>query len=230
MQPSGIIRHTAASYSEISWRGPGVPLLAGFLGKFVLDILPAALASVIGGFLFTQYQAGHPAAPHRHRAGHSRFGGDDGHGARRARHDDGLSQVADGGGAEAATPPRMRPPRALRRMPKLPQIVRPIPRQRTPRAHRTRRSGSSPPSSRPHPIQENARRGGGGAERAARDRASRSACAIRTTLLRPATGLPATRIRFSPRRSTSRITWWPRRVTSSPRSAMCSLRSARASA
>jgi hypothetical protein len=41
---------------------PGAPLLAGFFGKFMLDILPAALASVIGGFLFTQYQAGHPAA------------------------------------------------------------------------------------------------------------------------------------------------------------------------
>ncbi len=38
------------------------PLLARFLGKFVLDILPAALASVIGGFLFTQYQFGHAAA------------------------------------------------------------------------------------------------------------------------------------------------------------------------
>ena len=32
------------------------PLLARFIGKFVLDILPAALASVIGGFLFSQYQ------------------------------------------------------------------------------------------------------------------------------------------------------------------------------
>lgn len=37
------------------------PLLARFLG--ILDILPAALASVIGGFLFTQYQFGHAAAP-----------------------------------------------------------------------------------------------------------------------------------------------------------------------
>jgi hypothetical protein len=37
----------------------GVPFLARFLGKFVLDIMPAALASVIGGFLFTQYQFGH---------------------------------------------------------------------------------------------------------------------------------------------------------------------------
>jgi hypothetical protein len=43
--------------------GHGAPFLARFLGKFVLDIMPAALASVIGGFLFTQYQYGH--APQR---------------------------------------------------------------------------------------------------------------------------------------------------------------------
>src|SRR5215472_802076 len=39
------------------------PLLARFISKFVLDILPAALASVIGGFLFTQYQIGRAAPP-----------------------------------------------------------------------------------------------------------------------------------------------------------------------
>jgi hypothetical protein len=39
------------------------PLLARFMSKFVLDILPAALASVIGGFLFTQYQIGRSAPP-----------------------------------------------------------------------------------------------------------------------------------------------------------------------
>jgi hypothetical protein len=38
-----------------------VPLLVRFLDKFVLDILPAALASVIGGFLLTQYQFSHAA-------------------------------------------------------------------------------------------------------------------------------------------------------------------------
>ena len=38
------------------------PFLARFLGKVVLDVLPAALASVIGGFLFTQYQFGHTMA------------------------------------------------------------------------------------------------------------------------------------------------------------------------
>lgn len=43
--------------------GPAFPLLARFAGKFVLDIMPAALASVIGGFLFTQYQAGRAAPP-----------------------------------------------------------------------------------------------------------------------------------------------------------------------
>jgi hypothetical protein len=42
---------------------PEFPLLARFVGKFVLDILPAAIASVIGGFLFTQYQLGRAAAP-----------------------------------------------------------------------------------------------------------------------------------------------------------------------
>jgi hypothetical protein len=40
-----------------------VPWLARILGKFVLDILPAALASVIGGFLFTQYHLGQMRMP-----------------------------------------------------------------------------------------------------------------------------------------------------------------------
>jgi hypothetical protein len=35
----------------------GFPYYLRFLTKFVFDILPAALASVIGGFLFTQYHA-----------------------------------------------------------------------------------------------------------------------------------------------------------------------------
>lgn len=35
-----------------------LPLLLRFMSKLVLDILPAALASVIGGFLFTQYHIG----------------------------------------------------------------------------------------------------------------------------------------------------------------------------
>jgi len=39
------------------------PWLARFVGKLTLDILPAALASLIGGFLFTQYHLGHTAPP-----------------------------------------------------------------------------------------------------------------------------------------------------------------------
>ncbi|HMK69801.1 MAG TPA: hypothetical protein VK442_02400 [Xanthobacteraceae bacterium] len=38
------------------------PLFGRFFAKLV-DVLPAALASLIGGFLFTQYQAGYRAAP-----------------------------------------------------------------------------------------------------------------------------------------------------------------------
>jgi hypothetical protein len=57
---------------EGNWRDPApphyaahhqFPFLAQFGGKFVLNILPAALASVIGGFLFTQYQLGRAALP-----------------------------------------------------------------------------------------------------------------------------------------------------------------------
>lgn len=44
-------------------RRQGAPFLTRFVGKFVLDIMPAALASVIGGFLFTQYHFGHAPKP-----------------------------------------------------------------------------------------------------------------------------------------------------------------------
>ncbi len=50
MQPNWAVQHQG-------------PWLARFLGKLVLDILPAALASVIGGFLFTQYHSGHTTPP-----------------------------------------------------------------------------------------------------------------------------------------------------------------------
>jgi hypothetical protein len=39
------------------------PVLVRFLGKFVLEVLPAALASVIGGVLLAQYQLAHLAMP-----------------------------------------------------------------------------------------------------------------------------------------------------------------------
>ena len=57
MERDAILPEAAASLHQ-------PPVLVRFLAKFVLDILPAALASVIGGFLFTQYQFGHAVAPH----------------------------------------------------------------------------------------------------------------------------------------------------------------------
>jgi hypothetical protein len=61
MQPDGIIERRGLT--QRSGVPPAeAPLLARFFGKIVLDILPAALASVIGGFLFTQYQFGHALA------------------------------------------------------------------------------------------------------------------------------------------------------------------------
>jgi hypothetical protein len=61
MQPNALSRGFGVTLRN--WGAPHeAPLLARFLGKLVLDILPAALASVIGGFLFTQYQFGHAAA------------------------------------------------------------------------------------------------------------------------------------------------------------------------
>jgi hypothetical protein len=39
-----------------------MPLLARFLAKLVVDALPAALASIVGGFLITHYQISHQAS------------------------------------------------------------------------------------------------------------------------------------------------------------------------
>jgi len=40
-----------------------VPVALRFLGKLIVEVLPAALASVIGAFLFAHYQFGRPAEP-----------------------------------------------------------------------------------------------------------------------------------------------------------------------
>ena len=39
------------------------PLFGRFVSKLVIDVMPAALASLIGGFLYTQYQHAHAPAP-----------------------------------------------------------------------------------------------------------------------------------------------------------------------
>jgi hypothetical protein len=41
----------------------GAPFVGRFIGKLLVDAAPAALASLVGGFLFTQYQYGRPPQP-----------------------------------------------------------------------------------------------------------------------------------------------------------------------
>ncbi len=58
------MQSSAIRTMQPNWAAPRQgPWLARFFGKLVLDILPAALASVIGGFLFTQYHIVHTAQP-----------------------------------------------------------------------------------------------------------------------------------------------------------------------
>jgi hypothetical protein len=64
MQPSEIVGGIVRTGDMRQGTRPRVPFLARFAGKFVLDIMPTALASVIGGFLFTQFHFGRPALPH----------------------------------------------------------------------------------------------------------------------------------------------------------------------
>ncbi|HUD89162.1 MAG TPA: hypothetical protein VMR17_22135 [Xanthobacteraceae bacterium] len=54
MQPNGTMQGGAVH---------GTPLLTRFAAKLVIDVLPAAIASLIGGFMITQYQFSHIAPP-----------------------------------------------------------------------------------------------------------------------------------------------------------------------
>jgi len=64
MQPSATMTMERRGVMGRNWAVQRqVPWLPRLLGKFVLDILPAGLASAIGGVLLTQYQLGHSAAP-----------------------------------------------------------------------------------------------------------------------------------------------------------------------
>jgi hypothetical protein len=54
MLEGGVVPRTAIVAQD-------APLLVRLLGKFVLEVLPAAMASVIGGVLLAHYQFGHPA-------------------------------------------------------------------------------------------------------------------------------------------------------------------------
>ena len=63
MQPSGNVGRIErmGEAGLVGVARPAVPLLARLAGKFVLDIMPTALASAIGGFLLTHYQFNHTA-------------------------------------------------------------------------------------------------------------------------------------------------------------------------
>ena len=62
MQPNAIMQRQSMAGS--GWAAPPQrPWLPRLVGKFALDILPAALTSVIGGLLVTHYQFGHQASP-----------------------------------------------------------------------------------------------------------------------------------------------------------------------
>jgi hypothetical protein len=56
MLQGGVVPRTAIA-------GQNAPLVVRFLGKFVLEVLPAALASVIGGVLLAHYQLAHLSTP-----------------------------------------------------------------------------------------------------------------------------------------------------------------------
>lgn len=49
---------------QLGLKQQGAPLVGRFVTKLVVEVLPAALASLIGGYLFSQYQATRPAVEH----------------------------------------------------------------------------------------------------------------------------------------------------------------------
>lgn len=61
MRQSGVVLHGAARAELVP--AQQVPLALRFTGKLIVEVLPAALASAIGAFLFAHYQFGSPAEP-----------------------------------------------------------------------------------------------------------------------------------------------------------------------
>jgi len=62
MQPAGVAEWRGIVPQDFA-ASRRLPWLLRLLDKLVLDILPAASASVFGGLLLAHYQFGHPAAP-----------------------------------------------------------------------------------------------------------------------------------------------------------------------
>src|SRR5580693_1466173 len=55
-QPTGLVKYQVPKHAA--------PMLKRFVGKLVVDILPATFVSVLGGVIIAQYQLNHAAAPH----------------------------------------------------------------------------------------------------------------------------------------------------------------------
>jgi hypothetical protein len=68
-QPTGLVKYiaqTTPKNSVLTNLAPKreAPLLKRFVGKLVVDVLPATFVSVLGGVIIAQYQLNHAAAPH----------------------------------------------------------------------------------------------------------------------------------------------------------------------
>jgi hypothetical protein len=64
---TGIMQHQATQPTAIvKYQAPkhAAPLLKRFVGKLVVDVLPATFVSVLGGVVIAQYQLNHAAASH----------------------------------------------------------------------------------------------------------------------------------------------------------------------
>ena len=70
-QPTGLVKYVAPQNLAPTNLAPrslvphhAAPLLKRFVGKLVVDVLPATFVSVLGGVIIAQYQLNHAAAPH----------------------------------------------------------------------------------------------------------------------------------------------------------------------
>jgi hypothetical protein len=63
-QPTGLVKYIAQTTPKTLASKHEAPLFKRFVGKLVVDVLPATFVSVLGGFIIAQYQLNHAAASH----------------------------------------------------------------------------------------------------------------------------------------------------------------------
>src|ERR1700731_3464770 len=63
-QPTGLVKYVAPTNLAPTNLAPKnqAPLLKRFVGKLIVDVLPATFVSVLGGVIIAQYQLNHAAA------------------------------------------------------------------------------------------------------------------------------------------------------------------------